>query len=125
MEIKNKIATLLLSLVLIMTACSETKQRETEKKGDEKWIAQHIVQEDNVEERIPTIAEFTAIDKGFSILDTAIKAANFTKVSPLLTNLELVLESVSNPLMFFKGMVVKFLSSTFFCSTVATAPLLI
>ncbi|GGX16861.1 fasciclin domain-containing protein [Aquimarina muelleri] len=80
MRIKNNISVLFLSGLLVVTACSETKKEGKEIKGNEKLIAENIIQPQKIEKNKPTIIEFTAMDKGFSILASVIEVAEFSKV---------------------------------------------
>lgn len=80
MKIKNNISALFLSGLLVVTACSETKKEGTERNGDEKLIAENVIQPQKTEKKTPTIVEFTAMDKGFSILTSFIETAEFSKV---------------------------------------------
>lgn len=80
MKIKNNIPVLFLSGLLVITACSEAKKEGIEIKGNEKLIAENIIQPQKIVKKTPTIVEFTAMDKGFSTLASVIDAAEFFKI---------------------------------------------
>ncbi len=78
MKIKNVFAVFALSGVLLTTACSESEKYIVTKDENGKLIAQKIPANgvvEEVEEKVPTIAEFISVDKGFSTFTTALKAA--------------------------------------------------
>lgn len=71
MKIRNVLPVFALSGLLLLTACSETKNDRTTQ--NEKLIAQNVIPSETVKEKLPTILEFAAMDKGFSTLISAVK----------------------------------------------------
>ncbi len=68
MKIRNVSPLILFGLVLI-TSCSQAPKKE-------KMIAQNSIPTEKIEEKLPTISEFTAVDKGFSVLTSIIAASD-------------------------------------------------
>lgn len=79
MKIRRIVPIFIVSGLLLVTACSKT-ERDSAQKGNEKLIAQNITKSEITEKKLPTIAEFTATDKGFSIFTSVIKATEHTKI---------------------------------------------
>lgn len=82
MKIRNILPFFILSILVLTTACNKSEEYKVTKDENGKLIAQKIseIKEiEKVEEKLPTIIEFTSIDKGFSTLSEAIKTAELTE----------------------------------------------
>ncbi|WP_109097937.1 fasciclin domain-containing protein [Aquimarina sp. AU58] len=77
MKIRNVLPVFTLSGLLLLTACSETKNNRTTQ--NEKLIAQNVTSSETIKEKLPTILEFASVDKGFSTLTSAIKVTELAK----------------------------------------------
>ncbi|WP_025666428.1 fasciclin domain-containing protein [Aquimarina megaterium] len=77
MKIRNVLPVFALSGLLLLTACSETKNDRTTQ--NEKLIAQNVTPSETIKEKLPTILEFASMDKGFSTLTSAIKVTELAK----------------------------------------------
>ncbi len=75
MKIKDVVSVFALSGFLLITGCGESDNQNK----DEKLLAQNFSQTKKVV-KIPTITEFTSVDKGFSIFTSAIKATGVSKM---------------------------------------------
>lgn len=78
MKIKNVVPVFALSGLLLITSC-DMIVKDTASDKNEKLIAQKLAETEKVEEKLPTIIEFTSVDKGFSILTSAIKASDMAE----------------------------------------------
>ncbi|MEW7292287.1 fasciclin domain-containing protein [Aquimarina sp. 2304DJ70-9] len=77
MKINNVFTVLALSGLLLTTACNNSEKYIVTKDENGKLIAQKIPANgvvEEVEEKVPTIAEFISVDKGFSTFTNALKA---------------------------------------------------
>ncbi|WP_281988791.1 fasciclin domain-containing protein [Aquimarina aggregata] len=85
MNIRNLFPVFVGAILLLTTACSDSEKYIVTKDENGKLIAQKIsdLPEINankeLEEKLPTIIEFTSVDKGFSVLSDAIKTAGVTE----------------------------------------------
>lgn len=79
MKIRNVLPVFVLSGLLLITACSETKNSGDVQDDDDKLIAQNGTSSETIKEKLPTILEFASMDKGFSILTSAIKVTELAK----------------------------------------------
>ncbi|WP_024772091.1 fasciclin domain-containing protein [Aquimarina macrocephali] len=79
MKIRNVLPVFTLSGLLLITACSETKNDRTTQEENDKLIAQNVASSETIKEKLPTILEFASMDKGFSTLTSAIKVTELAK----------------------------------------------
>ncbi|WP_106795037.1 fasciclin domain-containing protein [Aquimarina sp. Aq78] len=79
MKIRNVLPVFALSGLLLLTACSETKNDRTTQEENDKLIAQNVASSETIKKKLPTILEFASMDKGFSILTSAIKVTELAK----------------------------------------------
>ncbi len=82
MKIRNVLPFFALSIIVFTTSCNESEKYKVTKDENGKLIAQKISEIKEVEEGekiLPTIIEFTSVDKGFSTLSEAIKTAELTE----------------------------------------------
>ncbi|TSE11069.1 fasciclin domain-containing protein [Aquimarina algiphila] len=82
MKIRNILPFFALSIIVLTVSCNESEKYKVTKDENGKLIAQKIseIKEiGEVEETLPTIIEFTSVDKGFSTLSEAIKTAELTE----------------------------------------------
>ncbi len=82
MNFRSVLPIFVLSVLLLTTACNESEKYIVTKDENGKLIAQKISDISAVkeaEEKVPTIAEFISLDKGFSIFTDTLKAIELDK----------------------------------------------
>ncbi len=79
MKIKNRLPIFILFGYLIIIGCGKNKEELTKHDAQGKLIAQNYNMPKKIN-ALPTITKFTGIDKGFSILSSAMRVTGISKV---------------------------------------------